>query len=73
MDHEVLTSKLHASVFCKESVMLLLSYLSNLWQRGKINTLFNSWMDLLQGKLQGSVLFFILDCNVWNFADVTTL
>ena len=52
--------------------MLLLSYLSNLWQSGKIKTSFSSWKELLQSMLQGSVLFFFLDCNVWNFADDAT-
>ena len=61
--------------------MLLLSYLSNRWQRTKINTSFSSWSELLQGVPQESVLgplllkicltdlFFFLDCNVCNFAS----
>ena len=64
--------------------MLLLSYLSNRWQRTKINTSFSSWTEPLQGVPQGSdlgqllfnmyvnELFFFLDCSVYNFADDTT-
>ena len=67
-----------------KNLMLLLSYLSNRWQRTKINTSFTSWMELLQGVQRGSVLglllfniylndlFFFVDCNVCNFADNTT-
>ena len=64
--------------------MLLLSYLSNRWQRTKVNTSFSSWTELLQGVPQGSFhgplllniylnyLIFFLDCNVCNFSDDTT-
>ena len=64
--------------------MLLLSYLSNRWQRTKINTSFSCWTEILQFVLQESVLgpllfniyfnelFFFLDCNVCNFPDDTT-
>ena len=38
LNHELLVAKLHASGFGKESLMLLISYLSNCWQRAKINT-----------------------------------
>ena len=83
-NHELLIAKLHAYRFGKESLMLLLSYLSNRWQRTKINTSFSSWTKPLQDVPQGSVfrpllfniylndLFFFLDCNVCNFADGTT-
>ena len=56
LNHELLIAKLHAYGFGKESLMLLLSYLSNRWQRSKINTSLSSWMELLQGVPQGSVL-----------------
>ena len=56
LNHELLIAKLHAYGFGKESLMLLLSYLSNSLQRTKINPSFSSWMKLLQGVPQGSVL-----------------
>ena len=87
LHHELLIAKFHAYGFGKESFMLLLSYLSNRWQRTQliqINTPFSSWTELLQDVSQGSVLgpllfniylndlFFFLDCNVCNLADDTT-
>ena len=54
LNHELLIAKLHG--FGKESLMLLLSHLSNRWQRTKINASFSSWTELLQGVPQGSVL-----------------
>ena len=84
LNHDLLIPKLHAYGFGKESLMLLLSYLSNRWQRTKINTSFSSSTEPLQGVTQGSVLglllfniclndlFFFLDCYVCNFANDTT-
>ena len=83
LNQELFIAKLHAYGFGKESLTMLLSYLSNRWQ-SKINAPFSSWTELLQGVQQGSVLgplsfnvylndlFFSLDCNVCNFADDTT-
>ena len=48
LNHELLIAEPHAYGYGKESLMLLLSYLSNRWQRIKINTSFSSWMELLQ-------------------------
>ena len=85
LNHELLIAQVHAYGFGKDLLMLLLSYLSNRWQRTKINASFTSWMELIQGVRQGSVvgpssfniylnndLFSFLDFNVWNFADDTT-
>ena len=56
LSYELLIAKLHAYGFCKESLVLLLKYLSNRWQRTKINKSFSSGMKLLQGVPQRSVL-----------------
>ena len=56
INHQLLIAKLHAYGFDKSSLTLILSYLSNRWQRTKINLSFSSWSELLQGVPQGSVL-----------------
>ena len=85
INHELLIAKLYAYGFTKESLMIILSYLSDLWQHVKIDSSFSSWTELLQRVPQGSVLgpllfhiylndlFFALkDVEVCNFADDTT-
>ena len=48
IDHELLLAKLH-------TLLLVKSYLSNRWQRTKVNNYFSSWAELIQGVPQGSV------------------
>ena len=56
LNHNLLIAKLHAYGFSKQALELVKSYLTNRWQRTKINTSFSSWSELLLGVPQGSVL-----------------
>ena len=84
LDHDLLVAKLHAYGFSNNALRLIKSYLSDRWQRVKINNSFSTWSALLVRVPQGSVLgpllynlyinylFFIIDTDVCNFADDTT-
>ena len=81
---EPLIARLYAYGFFKDALKLIFSYMSDRWQRSKINKSFSSWSVLLQGVPQGSVLgpifiniylndiFHFLCCDVCKFADDTT-
>ena len=56
LNHELLIAKLSACGFNTESLKLIRSYLTNRYQRTKINKSFSTWNELLQGVPQGSVL-----------------
>ena len=73
LNHDLLIAKLHAYGFENNGALRLMrSYLSNRWQRTKVNTSFSSWSELISGVL-GPLLFnlFINDfCYVINKSDV---
>ena len=56
INHDLLIAKLHGYVFSKESLRLIKSYLSDRWQRTKVNLSFSSWSKLILGVPQGSAL-----------------
>ena len=56
LNHDLLIAKLDIYGFDKQALRLIRSYLSKRLQRTKINQSFRSWVELLQGVPQGSVL-----------------
>ena len=86
LNRDLLIAKLQAYGFDYNALKLIKSYLSNRWQRTKINTSFSSWSELITGVPQGSVLgpllfnifinyvfYFFDNTDVCNYADDTTL
>ena len=56
INHELSIEKLGACGFKESTLTIILNYLSGRWQRTKINTSFSTWIELLKGVPQGSVL-----------------
>ena len=86
LPHDLLVRKLVAYGLEKDAADLLLNYLSNRKQRVKIGNNFSTWLKILKGVPQGSILgpflfnVFINDIFYWlkegslyNYADDNTL
>ena len=56
INHDLLIAKLGAYGFDTASLKLIRSYLTNRFQRTKMNTSFSNWSKLFLGVPQGSVL-----------------
>ena len=80
LPHDPLLAKLSAHGLDQSAIALIANYLSNRYQRVKIGSTFNSYLEILRGVPQGSMpilfnlfindlIFFIQEKEVCNFAD----
>ena len=73
LPHDLIVAKLHAYGFLIESFKLLNSNLTERKQTVKINDQFNSWLDIVAGVPQGSIvgplLFNMFLCDMFRFCN----
>ena len=56
LNHDLLIAKLNAYRFSLPALRLIHDYLLNRKQRTRINNCYNTWMEIVFGVLQGSIL-----------------
>ena len=85
LDHELLTAELKAYDFNLPALRFINDYLSNRKQRTKIENTYSTWLDIIFGVPQGSILrpllfnvflvdllFTVNDIDIASYADDNT-